>query len=135
MRLWCVPGRGNRRRHWLNARADTSGRNLVGGVFLVPSDLISVLEHLIHDAGEPLMAPQRQNGVADVKRGDGRRGGDSRFPAAAGARDHRPPPRSCVASRVRKLPQATRMAPMAAWQDGRRGVQILEANGAVVHCY
>ena len=135
MRLWCVPGRGNRRRHWLNARADTSGRNLVGGVFLVPSDLISVLEHVIHDAGEPLMAPQRQNGVADAKRCDGRRCCDSCLLATAGARYHRAPPRSCPSIRLGKLPQATRMAPMAAWQDGRRGVQILEANGAVVHCY
>ena len=79
LRLWCVPGRGNRRwiRHGLNARADTTGRNLVGGVFLVPSDLVSVLKHLVHDAGVPLMAPQRQNSVTDAKRGNGRRGCDS----------------------------------------------------------
>ena len=79
LRLWCVPGRGNRRwsRHGLNARADTSGRNLVGGVFRVPSDLISVLKHLVHDAWVPSVPPQRVDLVADAKRGDGRRGCDS----------------------------------------------------------
>ena len=117
LRLWCVPGRGNRRwsRHGLNARADTSGRNLVGGLLPVPSDLISVLEHVIHDAWVPSVPPQRVDLVADAKRGDGRRGGDSCLLATAGARYHRAPPRSCPSIRVGKLPQATRMAPVAAW--------------------
>ena len=128
-RLWCSSRRG------LNSRANTTGRNFVGGLLLVPSDLISVLEHLIHDARVPSVAPQRVDLIAYVKRCDGRRCCDSCLLATAGARYHRAPPRSCPSIRLGKLPQATRMAPMAAWEDGRRGVQILEANRAVVHCY
>ena len=135
MRLWCVPGRGNRRwiRHGLNARADTTGRNLVGGVFLVPSDLIPVLEHVIHDAGVPLMAPQRQNSVADAKRCDGRLGCDSRLLAAAGARDHQAPPGRCRSGRLGKLPQAISVTAVPARQRGRRFVEVIEAYWALVH--
>ena len=133
MRLWCVPGRGNRRRHWLNARADTTGRNLVGGVFLVPSDLIPVLEHVIHDTWVPSVPPQRVDLIAYVKRGDGRLGCDSRLLAAAGARDHQAPPGRCRSGRLGKLPQAISVTAVPARQRGRRFVEVIEAYWALVH--
>ena len=132
LRLRCVPGRGNR--HGLNARAYTTGRNLVGGLLPVPSDLIPVLKHVIHDARVPSVAPQRVDLVADAKRCDGRRGCDSCLLATAGARYHRAPPRSCPSIRLGKLPKAAGMTPMTAGKHGRRGVQVLEANRAFVHC-